>query len=87
VPYIAGFARSGYIVFRQDYRGHDQSDGRPEGAYFSTAYTVDVLNAVSALQAFREADGDRIGVWGDSMGGHITLQVMATSADVRAGVV
>ena len=27
VAYVDGFARNGYIVFRPDYRGHDQSEG------------------------------------------------------------
>ena len=87
VAYVDGFARSGYIVFRPDYRGHDQSEGQPVGAYFSTAYTVDVLNAVASLQKFDGADPDRIGMWGHSMGGHITLQVMVTTDQVKAGVI
>ena len=29
VAYVDGFASSGYIVFRPDYRGHDRSEGRP----------------------------------------------------------
>jgi dipeptidyl aminopeptidase/acylaminoacyl peptidase len=87
VAYVDGFARNGYIVFRPDYRGHDQSEGQPEGAYFSTAYTTDVLNAVSALRTLDDADADRIGMWGHSMGGHITLQVMVTTDEVRAGVI
>ncbi|MEZ4770075.1 MAG: hypothetical protein R2844_16795 [Caldilineales bacterium] len=29
VAYVDGFARSGYIVFRPDYRGHDRSEVRP----------------------------------------------------------
>jgi len=87
VAYVDGFARSGYIVFRPDYRGHDQSEGQAIGAYFSTAYTIDVLNAVASMQAFEGADPNRIGMWGHSMGGHITLQVMVTTDQVKAGVI
>ena len=37
VAYVDGFASNGYIVFRPDYRGHDQSEGAPTGAYGSPA--------------------------------------------------
>ncbi len=40
VAYVAGFARSGYIVFRPDYRGHDQSEGIARGAYRSPDYVM-----------------------------------------------
>ncbi len=87
VAYVDAFARSGYIVFRPDYRGHDGSEGEAVGAYFSPAYTIDVLNAVASVQRLDGADAERIGMWGHSMGGHITLQVMVTSGDVKAGVI
>ena len=87
VAYVDGFARNGYIVLRPDYRGHDRSEGEAVGAYGSPAYTIDVLNAVASMRAFPDADPDRIGMWGHSMGGHITLQVMVASPDVKAGVI
>jgi dipeptidyl aminopeptidase/acylaminoacyl peptidase len=46
-----------------------------------------VLNAVGALQRYPQADPARIGMWGHSMGGSITLQVMVATDDVRAGVI
>ena len=39
VQYVDYFARSGYIVFRSDYRGHGSSEGPPEGGYGTPAYT------------------------------------------------
>ena len=50
IAYVDSLARTGYIVFRIDYRGHDRSEGRPSGAYGDPGYTVDVLNAVAALK-------------------------------------
>ncbi len=50
VAYVDGFARSGYILFRPDYRGHDRSEGAPTGAYGSPDYVIDVLNATGALK-------------------------------------
>lgn len=87
VSYVDGFARNGYIVFKPDYRGHGISEGKPEGAYFSTAYTVDVLNAISSIKRYKDANPEKIGMWGHSMGGNITQRVMVIKRDVKAGVI
>lgn len=87
VNYVHGFASQGYIVFRSDYRGHGDSEGEPESAYRSPAYTVDVLNGLAAVKTMPEADPDRIGMWGHSMGGFITLRAMVVSDEIRAGVI
>ena len=87
VAYVDAFARHGYIVFRSDYRGHADSEGVARGGYGSPDYTIDVLNAVAALKQFPEADADRIGMWGHSMGGYITLRSMVISPDIKAGVI
>ena len=87
VAYVDLIARSGYIVFRSDYRGHDQSEGEARGAYSAPDYTVDVLNAVASMKRYPEADPNRIGMWGHSMGGYITLRSMVISKDIKAGVI
>ncbi len=87
VAYVDGFARNGYIVFRPDYRGHGNSEGETTGGYGSPAYTIDVLNAVASMKRYAGADPNRIGMWGHSMGGHITLRAMVTTGDVKAGVI
>jgi dipeptidyl aminopeptidase/acylaminoacyl peptidase len=87
IAYVDSLASHGYIVFRIDYRGHDRSEGTPTGAYGHPGYTVDVLNAVGALKSFPQADPDRIGMWGHSMGGYLTLRAMVISPDVKAGVI
>lgn len=87
VAYVDGFARNGYIVFRPDYRGHGNSEGEATGGYGSPAYTIDVLNAVASIKRYPEADPQRIGMWGHSMGGHITLRAMVTTKDIKAGVI
>jgi fermentation-respiration switch protein FrsA (DUF1100 family) len=87
VAYVDALARSGYIVFRSDYRGHGNSEGEPAHGYASPAYTIDVLNAVAAIKGFPEADPERIGMWGHSLGGGITLRAMVTTSDVKAGVI
>jgi uncharacterized protein len=87
IAYVDNLARSGYIVFRIDYRGHDRSEGLASGAYGSPGYAVDVLNAVAALKQFAQADPERIGMWGHSMGGYLTLRAMVISPDIKAGVI
>ena len=47
VAYQDAIARSGYIVFKSDYRGHGSSQGPPEGAYGYPGYTDDVLNTLA----------------------------------------
>jgi fermentation-respiration switch protein FrsA (DUF1100 family) len=87
VAYVDGFARNGYVVFRPDYRGHDKSEGNASGGYGSPDYTIDVLNALSSVKQYAAVDPERIGMWGHSMGGHITLRSMVTTKDIKAGVI
>jgi dipeptidyl aminopeptidase/acylaminoacyl peptidase len=87
VAYVDGFARNGYIVFRPDYRGHAESEGEPAGAFDAPDYTIDVLNAVGSLQRYSDADPERIGMWGHSMGGTIALRAMIVTDYIDAGVI
>jgi dipeptidyl aminopeptidase/acylaminoacyl peptidase len=86
--YYPVFSRSGYIVFKPDYRGNDNSEGTPEGAYYSPAYTVDDLNALASIKKYAGADPNRVGIWGHSMGGNITLRdLVVRPGDVKAAVI
>ena len=87
VPYQDAFAAAGYITFKSDYRGHGSSEGRATGGYGNVDYTVDVLNALASVKRMTEADPNRIGMWGHSMGGSVTLRAMVTTKDVKAGVI
>jgi fermentation-respiration switch protein FrsA (DUF1100 family) len=87
IAYVDRLASSGYIIFRVDYRGHDRSEGTPSGAYGDPGYTVDVLNAVASLQQFPQVNSERIGMWGHSMGGYLTLRSMVISQEIKAGVI
>lgn len=85
--YLAGFARQGFVVFKPDYRGHGDSEGQPQGAYYSDAYITDVMNALASVQQLTEVNPDRVGMWGHSLGGHLTLRAMVISSEVKAGVI
>ncbi len=87
IAYVDRLARAGYVVFRIDYRGHDRSEGEPTGAYGHPGYLIDVLNAVSSLQQHPLVNPEKIGMWGHSMGGYLTLRAMVISREVKAGVI
>lgn len=86
--YVDYFARNGYVVFKPDYRGHAESEGDPEGVYYSPAYTIDVMNALASLKKYPEVNPDKIGMWGHSMGGSITLKsLVINTSSVKAAVI
>ncbi len=88
VAYVDSFAKSGYVVFKSDYRGNGSSEGDPLGAYYSNAYTVDVLNALSSVKKLSDVNPQKIGMWGHSMGGNITLRSLVVDpADIKAAVI
>jgi dipeptidyl aminopeptidase/acylaminoacyl peptidase len=87
VAYVNAFATNGYVVFRPDYRGHGFSEGEARGAYGNPDYVIDVLNAFEAVRNHPLTDPNRIGMWGHSMGGYITLRAMVVNPDVKAGVI
>ncbi len=87
IAYVDQMARSGYIVFKSDYRGHDRSEGAARGGYTQPDYTIDVLNAIASVKRYPDADPKRIGMWGHSMGGYITLRSMVITQDIKVGVI
>ncbi|MCL5410509.1 MAG: alpha/beta fold hydrolase [Patescibacteria group bacterium] len=88
IEYVDAFASHGYIVFKPDYRGNGNSEGEPEGAYYSPAYAIDDLNAISSIKKYKDANPDKIGVWGHSMGGNIALRdLVVRPQDIKAAVI
>ena len=87
IAYVDEIAKAGYVVFRIDYRGNDASEGEATGAYGSPGYQIDVLNAVASIKQLPEVNPEKIGMWGHSMGGYLTLRTMVISKDVKVGVI
>ncbi|MBI3984532.1 MAG: alpha/beta fold hydrolase [Candidatus Levybacteria bacterium] len=87
IAYTDAFSSNGYVLLRPDYRGHGNSEGNPTGAYGSNGYTIDVLNALSSLRKYPSVNTQKIGMWGHSMGGFITLRAMVVDKDIKAGVI
>ncbi len=87
VAYVDGFAKHGYIVFKPDYRGHGKSEGTAQGAYYDPGYLIDDLNALSSLKKYKDSNPTKIGVFGHSMGGNITLRDLVITHDFKAAVI
>jgi len=87
VAYQDAFARAGFITLKSDYRGHGSSQGEAVGGYYDPGYTVDVLNAAASLKRDSRVNRSRIGMWGHSMGGHLTLRAMVVDPSIKAGVI
>lgn len=84
--YVDYLARNGFVVFKIDLRGHGNSEGEPGGAYYSSDYVIDVLNAYSALQNSDFVNPQKIGLWGHSMAGNVISRSLAANPNIKASV-
>ena len=85
VAYQDAFARAGFVTLKSDYRGHGDSEGEARGGYDDPGYTVDVLNAAASLKRDPRVNRQRLGIWGHSMGGQLSLRAMLVDPDLKAG--
>jgi dipeptidyl aminopeptidase/acylaminoacyl peptidase len=67
-------ARKGYLTVSSDYRSWGGSETGI--SLFYSGLAIDVINLVYALPSVPQADTERIGMWGHSMGGGITAKVL-----------
>jgi len=77
-------ARRGYLCVAPDFRGWAGSDPGPN--YFRTGIVIDVLNLISSLRSVPQADPDRIGLWGHSMGGGLVAKAITIDSRIDAAV-
>lgn len=87
IAYVDYLARNGFVVFKIDLRGHGNSEGEAGGAYYSSDYVIDTLNAYSALENFEKVNKNKIGLWGHSMAGNVIFRSMAVKKDIPAVVI
>jgi len=71
------FARHGYLTLAPDYRDYGGSDSGPD--MFRIGFAVDVLNLIASVGSLPQARADEIGVWGHSMGGGLSIEVLAVN--------
>jgi dipeptidyl aminopeptidase/acylaminoacyl peptidase len=88
ISYADAFAKNGYVVFKPNYRGNGKSDGSPTSTYFSPDYVIDDLNAIASIKKYPVVNPNKIGVWGHSMGGNITLRdIVINTNDIKAAAI
>lgn len=76
--------RRGYITLASDYRSWGGSNTGP--SLFHTGLVIDVINLINAIPSIPQADPNRIGMWGHSMGGGIATKILTIDPRVRAAV-
>ncbi len=85
------FAQNGYVVFSVDNRGTPRRGRDFGGALYGKQGTVEVQDQVQGVKAmlakYPQIDASRVGVYGWSNGGYMTLMMLAQAPDVyRCGV-
>ncbi len=76
--------KRGYLTVSSDYRTWADAEAG-ESLYYS-GLAIDVINLMNALPSFPQADVKRIGMWGHSMGGGVTLKVLTLDKRIKAAV-
>lgn len=85
--YVDYLGRNGFVVFKIDLRGHAESEGEPGGAYYSSDYIIDTLNARAALSSSDFVNSQKIGLWGHSMAGNVVFRSFVSRPDIPAVVI
>lgn len=79
-------ARNGYLTLASDYRGHGESESDGVSRGHRAEYSTDILNLIASIKNVEQANPEKVGVWGHSMGGEGTLKVLEISDQVKAAV-
>lgn len=80
----AFLAGHGYITLASDYRSWGDSD--VGSSFFYSGLVIDVINLLNAIASIEQADPDRVGMWGHSMGGGVTIKVLTIDSRIKAAV-
>jgi len=80
----AFLAEHGYITLASDYRSWGKSDVGT--SFFYSGLAIDVINLINAFPSIEQADPERVGMWGHSMGGGVTIKAVAIDARIKAAV-
>jgi dipeptidyl aminopeptidase/acylaminoacyl peptidase len=80
----AFLAEHGYITLSSDYRSWGDSQIGP--SFFYSGLVIDVINLMNAIPSIKQADPDRIGMWGHSMGGGVTIKALTIDPRIQAAV-
>lgn len=87
LPDMEFYSRHGYVAIRPDFRGNGSSQGSPEGAYYSMAYNIDLMELIASIKKANYIDPSNINIWGHSMGGYLALRAAVLSPDIRTAII
>ena len=76
--------RHGYLTLSSDYRSWGGSDVGM--SLFYSGLAIDVINLMNAIPSIAQADSNRVGMWGHSMGGGVTMKVLTIDDRPKAAV-
>jgi dipeptidyl aminopeptidase/acylaminoacyl peptidase len=89
--YADALAGAGYLAIHPNYRNHPPSDSADEP--FRVGYAIDVLNLAAIVRQtagrpgpLARADGERIALFGHSMGGGIAIRAITVDPALDAAV-
>lgn len=89
--YADALAGAGYLVIHPNYRNHPPSDSADDP--FRIGYAIDVLNLAATVRQtagspgpLARADGERIALFGHSMGGGIAIRAITVDPALDAAV-
>lgn len=74
----------GYLVVRFDYIGSGESEGEFETDTHLTGWLQDADTVISWMKTLPEADENRIGIIGHSLGGALVTHLSAMNQDIKA---
>ncbi len=77
-------ASRGFLTISPDFRGWGRSDTGEN--VFRSGLAIDVMNLISSLPSLPQADLDRVGIWGHSMGGGAVAWTIAIDPRVKASL-
>ena len=80
----AFLAGHGYITLASDYRSWGASD--VGSSFFYSGLVIDVINLLNAISSIEQADPERVGMWGHSMGGGVTIKALTIDSRIKAAV-
>ncbi len=80
----AFLAEHGYITLASDYRSWAGSDVGE--SFFYSGLVIDVINLLNTVPSIAQADSERVGMWGHSMGGGVTMKVLTIEPRIKAAV-
>ena len=78
------FAQAGLAAFTLDYRHLGESEGEPRQLVNIQGQQEDILSAIHFIKEHPFTDGNRLALWGSSLGGGHAVSVAAKSPDISA---